>query len=97
MNSALPNVTLHCNPLAGKLRPLGEREPASDPLSQHILQRMAVQCRHEIAVRIGKNRLERARRKQGTVPMFLVEAFDDIEAIFHVAHHITEVDHAGRT
>ena len=41
--------------LDGNLHASGEREPAADPVSQDILQRVAVQCRHEIAVRVSKH------------------------------------------
>jgi hypothetical protein len=29
--------------------------------------------------------------------VLFVEAFDDIEAVFHVVHHIPKSDHVGRT
>jgi len=48
----LSNGTLSCDRLDGNLRASGERETGA---GQDILQRVAVQCRHEIAMRISKN------------------------------------------
>jgi hypothetical protein len=41
--------------LDGNLHACGECEPTHDPVTQDILQRVPVQCRHEITVCIGKN------------------------------------------
>ena len=92
----LSDSTLPCDRFDRYLRVSGDREPAADPVSKHILQRTAVQRSHEITVCVDKNRPERTGREQGTGLVFPIETFDDVEAVFRIAHHSADVDHIGR-
>src|ERR1700687_4715254 len=74
---------------------LGPGEHAAHAVAENGLRGMAVERGQEIAARLVQDRLQDAGRQQQAVLALLVETFDDVEALFHVAPHVADVDQLG--